>query len=121
MIAAATAPKASDSAYTAIGPSCSTTVEPEAENSGLSSEIKAMAGSCQRKPDRVAAPPRTIYEHSMAPTKDMAAKTGCSAHMLMSAMEPSNTMATAGCSATDGSYAKGLTYSPFCFPAATAI
>ena len=71
------APYARLSAYTAWVPMRSSSVDPDAENSGFTSDIRMITGICQRSIPVACATPRTAQENNRAPKSDNPIRTGC--------------------------------------------
>ena len=80
----------------AMGPSCATSVEPDAEKSGLAMATRATMGSCQRRPLSVRRHPRATSENARAPASDMATQTGCIAIIAMRMVVAKYVAGTAG-------------------------
>ena len=65
------------SKYTARMPMRNNSVEPEALNSGLTSAMIKITGSCQRSVFSVRAAPRVAKPYASPPASDSAISTGC--------------------------------------------
>ena len=70
------------SRYTARMPIRNSSVEPEALNSGLTSAIIKITGSCQRSAPSVRAAPRVANPYASPPASDSAISTGCIENMV---------------------------------------
>ena len=70
------------SRYTARMPIRNSSVEPEALNSGLTSAIIKITGSCQRSAPSVRAAPRVANPYANPPASDSAISTGCIENMV---------------------------------------
>ena len=70
------------SRYTARMPIRNSSVEPEALNSGLTSAIIKITGSCQRSAPNVRAAPRVASPYASPPASDNAISTGCIENMV---------------------------------------
>ena len=70
------------SRYTARMPIRNSSVEPEALNSGLSTAIIKITGSCQRSAPNVRAAPRVASPYASPPASDSAISTGCIENMV---------------------------------------
>ena len=79
-----------------MGPSCATSVEPDAEKRGLATATRATMGSCQRRPPSVRRHPRAASENISAPASEMPTQTGCIAKMAMRMVAAKYVAGTAG-------------------------
>ena len=70
------------SRYTARMPIRNSSVEPEALNSGFTSAIIKITGSCQRSALSVRAAPRVAKPYASPPASDSAISTGCIENMV---------------------------------------
>ena len=70
------------SRYTARMPIRNSSVEPEALNSGLSTAMIKITGSCQRSAPNVRAVPRVANPYANPPASDSAISTGCIENMV---------------------------------------
>jgi hypothetical protein len=81
----------------AMGPSCATSVEPDAEKSGLATATRATMGSCQRRPPSVRRHPRAAKrERERTCESEMPTQTGCIAKMAMRMVAAKYVAGTAG-------------------------
>jgi hypothetical protein len=70
------------SKYTACMPIRNNSVEPEALNSGFTSAMIKITGSCQRNAFSVRAAPRVAKPYASPPASDSAISTGCIENMV---------------------------------------
>lgn len=78
-----------------MGPSLSSSVEPEAEKSGFARQTSASMGTCQRSCASARPTPPTSTENDSAPTSESATQTGCTAQAVTIVMEAKRVAGTA--------------------------